>query len=144
MTIEKLMSSDISQLQIIGRETFYETFSEHNSEENMRNYLKDGFSDEKLSTELANENSEFYFAKIEEKMVGYMKLNFGTAQTEQVDENAMEIAQKKHVTFIWLGVWEENPRAIQFYKKNGFVEFDKHFFTLGDDQQVDLLMRREL
>ena len=40
--------------------------------------------------------------------------------------------------------WEENPRAINFYKKNGFVEFDKHIFKLGDDEQTDILMRLKL
>jgi len=41
-------------------------------------------------------------------------------------------------------VWEENPRAINFYKKNGFVEFDKHIFVLGDDEQTDIMMRLDL
>jgi len=45
---------------------------------------------------------------------------------------------------VWLGVWEENPRAIKFYKKNGFVEFDKHTFVLGEDEQTDILMKKIL
>ncbi|MEG2102651.1 MAG: GNAT family N-acetyltransferase, partial [Flavobacterium sp.] len=46
--------------------------------------------------------------------------------------------------YIWLGVWEENIRALSFYKKNGFVEFDKHIFVLGDEEQTDLLMKLTL
>lgn len=46
--------------------------------------------------------------------------------------------------YVWLGVWEENPRAISFYRKNSFVEFDKHIFVLGDDEQTDILMKLEL
>jgi ribosomal protein S18 acetylase RimI-like enzyme len=45
---------------------------------------------------------------------------------------------------VWLGVWEKNEKAIGFYKRNGFVEFDKHLFTLGTDVQTDIMMRREL
>ena len=56
-------------------------------------------------------------------------------------EHAIQIARDKNVRFVWLGVWEENPRAIQFYKKNGFVEFDKHIFKLGDDLQTDIMMK---
>jgi len=48
------------------------------------------------------------------------------------------------VNYAWLGVWEENHRAIQFYAKNGFVTFDKHVFTLGDEQQTDLLMKLKI
>ncbi len=48
------------------------------------------------------------------------------------------------VNYVWLGVWEENKRAIQFYAKNGFVEFDKHIFVLGNDAQTDIMMKKQL
>ena len=167
--IIKITKIDIDQLQKIGRETFYETFSESNTEENMRNYLETGFSIDKITTELNDENAEFYFAKIENNVIGYLKLNFGASQTELKSEKAIEIeriyvlkeyhgqkvgqilydkaieiAKKKNAEFIWLGVWEENPRAINFYKKNGFIEFDKHIFKLGDDEQTDIMMKLNL
>ena len=167
--IIKITKIDIDQLQKIGRETFYETFSESNTEENMRNYLEAGFSIDKITTELNDENAEFYFAKIENNVIGYLKLNFGASQTELKSEKAIEIeriyvlkeyhgqkvgqilydkaieiAKKKNAEFIWLGVWEENPRAINFYKKNGFIEFDKHIFKLGDDEQTDIMMKLNL
>ncbi|MEY3918157.1 MAG: Protease synthase and sporulation negative regulatory protein 1, partial [Bacteroidota bacterium] len=46
--------------------------------------------------------------------------------------------------YIWLGVWEHNPRAIRFYEKQGFVKFDQHIFQLGDDEQTDILMKLSL
>jgi hypothetical protein len=62
ITIQKITLNDIDQLQKIGRQTFYETFSESNTDENMATYLDEGFSVEKLTSELKNENAEFYFA----------------------------------------------------------------------------------
>ena len=61
-----------------------------------------------------------------------------------VYEKAMELAEQRNVDYVWLGVWEENPRAINFYQKNGFVAFDKHVFKLGKDEQTDLLMKKVL
>ncbi len=167
--ISKNTKDEILQLQEIGRQTFYETFSESNTEENMKSYLDNGFSIDKITFELNDENAEFYFAKIDDKIIGYLKLNFGQSQTELKDDKALEIeriyvlkefhgkkvgqilydkaieiAKKKNSDFIWLGVWEENPRAINFYKKNGFVEFDKHIFKLGDDEQTDIMMKLKL
>jgi hypothetical protein len=52
----------IDQLQKIGRQTFSETFSPGNSEEDMETYLNEGFSTEKLTAEIAATNSKFYFA----------------------------------------------------------------------------------
>ncbi len=167
--VSKIKKDEILQLQEIGRQTFYETFSESNTEENMRNYLENGFSINKITTELNDENAEFYFAKIDQKVIGYLKLNFGQSQTELKDDKALEIeriyvlkefhgqkvgqilynkaieiAKQKNADYVWLGVWEENPRAINFYKKNGFVEFDKHIFKLGEDEQTDIMMKLKL
>ena len=167
--IRKVVLNDIEQLQKIGRETFQETFSESNSEDNMKSYLDEGFSEEKLTAELADENSEFYFASLDNEVIGYLKINFGASQTELKDNKALEIeriyvskaflgksvgqllydkaiqiAKQINAEYVWLGVWEENPRAISFYKKNGFVEFDKHIFKLGDDEQTDIMMKLKL
>ena len=167
--IKKITLNDISQLQKIGRQTFQETFSETNSEENMKSYLEEGFSNEKLTAEFNDENSEFYFATSENEVIGYLKINFGTSQTELKDTTALEIeriyvskefhgksvgqllydkaiqiANQKEADYVWLGVWEENPRAIRFYEKNGFVAFDQHIFRLGDDEQTDIMMRLKL
>ncbi|MES2748693.1 MAG: GNAT family N-acetyltransferase [Bacteroidota bacterium] len=167
--IEKITINDISKLQKIGKQTFQETFSESNSEENMKNYLEEGFSNEKLTAELNDENSEFYFATFENEVIGYLKINFGESQTELKDNRALEIeriyvskefhgksvgqllydkaiqiAKQKNAEYVWLGVWEENPRAINFYKKNGFEEFDKHIFKLGNDEQTDIMMKLKL
>ena len=167
--IRKISTNDIHELQKIGRETFQETFSEDNSEANMKAYLEEGFSNEKLLTELNDKNAEFYFATLDNDVIGYLKLNFGESQTELKDNKALEIeriyvlkafhgqnvgqllydkaiqiAKQKNADYVWLGVWEENPRAISFYKKNGFVAFDKHIFKLGNDEQTDIMMKLQL
>ncbi|MEY4011425.1 MAG: hypothetical protein RIT22_549 [Bacteroidota bacterium] len=167
--IKKVTLADIIQLQEIGRQTFAETFSSTNTEENMKAYLEEGFSTAKLSAEFDNPNSEFYFATLNNTVIGYLKINFGLAQTELKDDKALEIeriyvlqefhgkkvgqllydqaihlAKEKKADYVWLGVWGKNHRAIQFYTKNGFVEFDQHIFVLGDDEQTDIMMRLEL
>lgn len=164
--INKVTIYDVAQLQKISRQTFFETYSALNTEENMTKYLQENFSIKNLSIELKNENSEQYFVALEGKVIGYLKLNFGIAQTElknnksieieriyvlkdfhgknigqQLYEKVINIARDKNADYIWLGVWEENPRAIRFYKKNGFIEFDKHIFKLGEDEQTDIMMK---
>jgi len=167
--IEKVTLKDIDQLQKVSKLTFLEAYSALNSEENMAKYLEEGFSLEKLAAELNNEHSAFYFALLDKNIIGYLKLNFGESQTEFKDdkaleieriyvlkefygkkvgqvlyEKAMQIAAQMNADYVWLGVWEENLRAISFYRKNGFEEFDKHIFKLGDDEQSDILMKKKL
>lgn len=89
--ITKISLEQLVQLQEIGRQTFAETFSSTNSEENMKTYLEEGFSIEKLTAELQNPASEFYFATLNEVVIGYLKINFGQAQTEVQEGNSLEI-----------------------------------------------------
>jgi diamine N-acetyltransferase len=89
--IKKVSLSDVDELQSIGRETFFETFADENTESNMKKYLEENFSIDKLESELIIPNSEFYFALTDNKIIGYLKLNFGQAQTELKDQNALEI-----------------------------------------------------
>ena len=167
--IEQINHHHIEALQQIGRQTFSETFAESNSAENMTKYLEEAYSFEKLTEELNNPNSFFYFAMLDEKVIGYLKLNMGGSQTELKDNDAIEIeriyvlkdfhgkkvgqllfdkaitiAKEQQVAYVWLGVWEENKRALQFYTKNGFVEFDQHVFVLGDEAQTDIMMKLAL
>lgn len=167
--IEKASVIDLKTLQEIGRDTFFETFAESNTEENMQQYLSVNFSLHKLSAELAESDSHFYIAFDDELAIGYLKVNAGQMQTELRGDHSLEIERiyvlsayhGKNVgkvlyeqallvaadlgkSLIWLGVWEKNPKAIRFYEKNGFVAFDTHIFKMGDDEQTDVMMRKNL
>lgn len=169
MQIRKLNLSDIENLQTMSIQTFRETFEELNSEEDMQQYIVENLNAEKLKCEIANPDSEFFFAENESEILGYLKLNFKESQTEKLDEHyfeieriyvlkaflgqkigqfllnkAIEIGREKKLEYVWLGVWEDNHRAIRFYEKNGFSVFGKHDFILGDDVQTDLLMKVKL
>ncbi|WP_316804444.1 GNAT family N-acetyltransferase [Pedobacter nototheniae] len=169
ITIERARLEDISKLQEIGRTTFSETFANEENEENMQNYLEQSFSIDKLTGELKNKDSQIYFAKIRARVIGYLKINIGEAQTEKLDDGAFEIeriyvlkefqgqkigqmlyqkaielANDIKASYLWLGVWEENHKAKKFYEKNGLIAFDKHAFWLGNDEQTDLMMKKVL
>ncbi|MBK9271086.1 MAG: GNAT family N-acetyltransferase [Saprospiraceae bacterium] len=163
---QKLSLKDLDELREISIKTFYESFAMGNTEENMRKYLTEAFSLEQLSAELTDENVEFYFASIHQERIGYIKLNHGLAQTEMKEDNALEIeriyvlrnyqgqkvgqalyekalhiARQHKLDYIWLGVWEKNTAAIRFYERIGFVEFDRHIFKLGDEDQTDIMLK---
>jgi ribosomal protein S18 acetylase RimI-like enzyme len=169
LEISLVKPCEINALQKISKETFIEAFSNQNSEENMRKYLEEYLSINQLTNEFMNSDSSFYFTRMDEKIIGYLKINFGVAQTDFKEDNsieveriyvleefqgknvgqnllnkAIEISREKNAKSVWLGVWEKNYKAIRFYQKNGFVEFGNHPFILGDDIQTDILMKRQL
>ena len=168
--ISKASIEALATLQQIGKATFFETFAESNSEADMKKYLDENFSAEKLTAEVNHPDSQFFVAWEGQSPIGYLKVNTGMAQTElQQDEStleieriyvlsayhgkkvgqllyekALEVAGLLKKSSIWLGVWEENPRAIKFYTKNGFVPFGQHLFKMGDDEQTDIMMKKKL
>lgn len=167
--VRRVTLNDIEALAQIGKQTFEQTNSDTSSADNMVKYMEEGFSVDKLTEEVRNIASHFYFATLHEQVIGYLKLNTGTSQTVALDDKALEIeriyvlaayhgqkvgqflynkalqvAEERKYSFVWLCVWEKNSRAIRFYEKNGFIAFDKKFFKLGEEEQNDILMKKIL
>jgi len=166
ISIRPITKEDLPALQNIGQVTFSETFDGLNTPSNMMKYLNDKFNLKQLISEFENEKSQFFFAEKDGETIGYLKVNIGDAQTENVLKDALEIeriyvlksyhgknvgkllfdkavaiAKEKKISEIWLGVWENNFRAVKFYEKHGFEKFNTHIFRLGNSEQTDFLMK---
>ncbi|TDQ16514.1 ribosomal protein S18 acetylase RimI-like enzyme [Algoriphagus boseongensis] len=161
--------SDIERLVDVARKSFLQAFTAGNKLENVEAYLNEAFTLEKLEEEWRDPNSKFFIAISGSEILGYSKLNLNPAQTDIHDpesleiarlyvleeylgkgvgdllmEKAKEFAKQNQLTYLWLGVWEHNPRAIRFYEKKGFSIFGSHPFQFGDELQNDFLMRFDL
>ena len=160
---------DIDTLVALGIKTFRDTFDEFNSPENVIRYINNTFTKKILEHEMKQPGTVFFLAFDEWRAVGYAKIRRSNLPEGMHSPSALEIerlyahkqyvgkrvghllmqtciayARKKDVQTLWLGVWENNARAISFYQKNGFQKFGHHTFMLGDDAQSDWLMKKEL
>lgn len=165
--IERVSTQELKELRQLSISTFTNTFSKNNDPSQMEAYLSKAFHEDRLKDELATPDSNFYFLREGDQILGYLKLNTKVAQSDQVLDNALEIeriyvtgeaqgkglgklllqfaleqAKEKGLICIWLGVWEKNEKAIAFYEHHGFEVFADHPFKLGDETQKDLLMKR--
>ena len=159
----------LNTLVKISRETFVNAFEKENNPIDFYNYVNSAFNEETLKKELSNINMSFYFLYLNEVLAGYFKLNERDAQNETFKtpsieleriyvipkfqgkklgetmlNKAVQISKEKQATFLWLGVWEKNVNAIRFYERYGFKQFSSHDFYVGNDKQIDLLMKLEL
>lgn len=169
LTFHKCTMEDLQKLRDLSKKTYQDTFGGFCSKEIMQTYLSEAFNKEKISQELNNPCSAFYFAYDDKSLVGYIKINDFPAQTDINDEKSLEleriyllqafqghgygkellekavrIAACKKKKYIWLGVWEKNLKAIRFYSKNGLHKSGEHIFVMGSDQQHDYIMKKEL
>lgn len=167
-TIRQATESDAELVAAISRETFCDSFAENNTAENMQLFLDGPFSTPLLMAELSDPDCIFFLIYHKEEPAGYIKLKPGKHPELMVAGKAIEICRfyaRKHMigkgigkammqhaiayakennyTTIWLGVWEQNQRAINFYHSFDFKKFSEHDFVLGRDVQRDWLMMKE-
>jgi len=162
-------ADDAGLIADFSRGAFYSTFAAQNTRENMGKFLAEEFSTEALVLEVLDAENIFFMAFEEDKLLGYVKMRQSAPQSEPADADAIEIARiyvdatlirkgigsilmneaeriakNMNKNMIWLGVWEHNQRAIDFYKARGFEKFSTQPFKLGDDIQTDWLMNKRL
>jgi diamine N-acetyltransferase len=167
ITISRAGTSDVDTIVSMSRQTFSETFASANTAEDMQQFMDGEFSVANLTADANNPVNHFFLARVQDSDVGYMKLVPGNLPSNASFSNALEIsriyvlkssiglgvgrrlmefaihyAEEQHFDHIWLGVWEHNVRAINFYQSFGFERFGQHDFFLGSDRQTDWLMVR--
>ena len=167
--IRKVEKADVEVLAKIAKQTFRETFAHGNTEEQLQECFEEAYNLRVLSTELEDPDSETYFIMHEEEIAGFLKVNWGNAQTERELENAFEIqrlyvlqtyqgfglgkqlfefalehAEKNGFSWAWLGVWEHNTKAQAFYNRYGFEKFSQHRFMVGQKVDTDWLLKKRL
>jgi diamine N-acetyltransferase len=165
MTVRIAALNDIDLLCKIGEKTFIETYGQQNTPEDLKKYLKEKFNEKQISDEIQTPKTIFLLVELGNEMIGYAKMRVNLE--ENSDEKSLEIeriyiskqyhgqkygamlmqkcidvALENNYESIWLGVWEHNPKAINFYQKWGFEIFGEHIFQLGDDAQTDFLMKK--
>jgi diamine N-acetyltransferase len=154
--------------QVMER-TFRATFGESTAEEHMAEHCRSSYREAIQRAEIANPDITTLLCLDGESIAGFVQVRSGerpacVAALRPVELHriyvdapwhgkgvaallmraALDDAGKRGADGVWLGVWEDNPRAIRFYAKFGFVEVGEHVFHVGNDAQRDLLMCRVL
>ena len=161
---------DAALVADLSRKTFYESFAQHNTEENMRLYMDEQFTREMQMAEVGAPGRTFILAYVDDEPAGYASMRATAEKPRGLEnENAIEIVQvyseqrmigkgvgpalmqacvelarEQGYEWIWLGVWEHNHRAQSFYTKWGFERFGEHIFIVGLDAQTDWWMKKKL
>jgi len=169
IVIKTATEKDTSLIKNLSWQTFFDTFHQQNSREDMELFLKSNFNQNAVHAEIADPNNTFLLAYLKKEAVGHAKLSegenpeglsgvnaieisriysvkekIGSGIGKTLMEKSFEVARKKDKEVVWLGVWENNQRAIQFYRRFGFEKFGEHVFMLGNDKQNDWLMKKRL
>jgi ribosomal protein S18 acetylase RimI-like enzyme len=167
--IREATVADAKLIADISHQTFYESFAAYNRKEDMDKFLNQQFTKGKLIMEVGARENTFLLAYHGNDIAGYVKIrdervplslgNVGALEVARIYavsnqigkgvgsllmQACIDIAGQRNKEWLWLGVWEKNQRAIDFYTKWGFEKFDETDFLLGDDMQRDWLMKKRI
>ena len=166
MSIRRAAAEDARLVASLATVTFYEAYFEQDDPHDMADYLAETFPVEKIAAELADPSSHFFIAHRRGRAVGYAKMRdgdphdsvtspkpielqriytvervWGTGAGEALLRHCLEFARALGKDSVWLGVWEENPRAIAFYTKHGFERVGTLEFPYGDTVGINAVMQ---
>jgi diamine N-acetyltransferase len=162
-------SSDASRLAEFATRAFTHTYAAFNSAADMRDYVATSYGVDQQTRELADPAMITVLAELGDSLIGYVQLRrkdvpscvtheapaeiyrfyvdasaHGKGVAQRLMDESLAAARDLGAKHLWLGVWEQNERAIAFYRKSGFVEVGEQHFQLGSDRQRDLVLVRPL
>jgi ribosomal protein S18 acetylase RimI-like enzyme len=169
VTIRELTIADVPELRALAIKIFSDTFTHLNTPQAMEGFISTDYTVEKFEKEFTEIGSKYFFICDGDKAIGYLKLRRNSEVDHYLGSNNIELqriyvdhayhgqkvgdrlmqlaidtAKENNYEWIWLGVWEHNPRAQRFYQKWGFEKFSEHDFYMGEERQTDWLMKKLL
>lgn len=167
--IRPAVPADAAALAQVAEACFRETFGPSNSVADMEAYCRETYGEALQGAEIANPGMVTLLAESAGELIGLCQLHplrhspcvaaarpleiyrlyvRGEWHGARVGHRLMEAARREAAArgcdAIWLGVWEHNPRAIAFYRRQGFTVVGEQPFQLGTDTQRDLVMMTRL
>ena len=165
--IRRAVPNDSKNLAALAEETFRNTFGSMNTAVNMNIHCRMSYSEAIQLGEIVDPQMTTLVCEDGDDLIAFAQLCWSKAPSwvpamnpseiqriyvakpwhgKGIAQDLMAVCLKEMVNresdVVWLGVWERNPRAIAFYKKNGFTEVGSHIFPLGTDPQRDIIMVR--
>lgn len=161
--------SDSISLAAFSANAFRAAYDWYNTEEDMNKYVRENFTAAKMESEINDSAIVYLLAYADEELVGYAKLSMQPVEFKTVSERPLEIARlytkpeligkgigkklieesvlfamKNKFDSLCLSAWQQNEKAVSFYKREGFEIAGTTTFVLGTDVQDDFIMVKRL
>ena len=167
--IRRAEPTDAVPLAILAEQTFRDAFTEGNDPDDMVLHCAASFGPEIQAREIEDPDTATIVADEDGDLIGFAQVRLrspkacvsaerpselyrvyvsrrwhGQGVAQQIMREVLATAARAGSDRIWLGVWENNRRALGFYRKYGFEVVGEHVFQFGTDAQTDLIMAADV
>ncbi len=173
IAIRRVQPDMLDILVQLEQQTFTETFGNTYSREDLDAFMQEKKSPAAILRELQQTGTLYYISYHDETPAGFLKLNLhkqpdggdrtllpapvmelekiyvlqayqGFKVGKALMRHTYAVAQEHQIKTLWLGVWEFNHKARQFYEREGFERFSEHYFYVGRQHDTDWLLKKSL
>ncbi|UMB59527.1 GNAT family N-acetyltransferase [Lutibacter sp. A80] len=154
--IIKANVKDAKLIAEIGKKTFCESHGISASKADINAFVSEKYTKEALVKQLQNSKNNYHLIYYNNKLAGFTNLELNCSNTNIEAKNVskldrfyllkefygqklglklfqfnLEISKKHKQKGMWLAVWVDNKRAINFYQKAGFKIVGKYDFQIS-------------
>jgi ribosomal protein S18 acetylase RimI-like enzyme len=168
MVIRPALPVDAQALARLGERLWRETYTGLIPEANLELHLAKTFGFAPQAAELADPTCRMLVIEVEDSLQGYALLRVcspesaktllpfarplevarfyvdrtlhGSGAAHMLMEAVLSHALRAGHDGVWLQVWEQNPRAIRFYAKVGFMDAGEATYRIGEQVDRDRLL----
>lgn len=141
----------------IGKQSFLESHGNSASKEDVNHFILKTYNKNAIGKEFENPNIQYHMIYINSKVAGFSKIELNTSNKDICDISVtkldrlyllkeyygqklgsklfdfnIQLSKKNNQIGIWLAVWLENQRAINFYTKKGFKIVGEYNFKISE------------
>ncbi|MCW3092864.1 MAG: GCN5-related N-acetyltransferase [Ferruginibacter sp.] len=156
-SIVSATEDDFQLLSEIATASFIESHGHSAQAEDINRYVSEKYSESAFKEELNDAKNLYHIIYHNDRAAGYSKIVLNTPYSGSLINNIVKLERfyllkefyhlklggelfqfnvdlsiRNNQTGMWLFVWKENPRAVNFYKKNGFLVIGSHDFKISE------------
>ncbi|MCK0134427.1 GNAT family N-acetyltransferase [Arenibacter sp. S6351L] len=156
----KIIKANIAHSELIaeiGKQAFWESHGHSASKEDINSFISKTYNKAAINKEFENTNILYHLVSFNDKIAGFSKIELSTSNVNIKDPNItkldrlyllkefygknlgaklvdlnIELSKQNHEKGIWLAVWKENQKALNFYLKAGFKIVGEFNFKISE------------
>ncbi|KAH7110936.1 acetyltransferase [Dactylonectria macrodidyma] len=145
-TIRDACAADATAIAELGSHVFTDTFAHSVQPHELQQFLEESYTTAAVAKDMEDPSRDIIVATSpDDEIIGFAYLTRGSSEPCIADvKNTVELQRIYGFEKIWLGVWEENHKAIRAYQKWGYEQVGDHDFAIGPVIQTDYIMLKDL
>ena len=155
--IKKANENDASLVAELAKTSFIESHGHSAQPGDINSYITKNYNDDSIREELLDSKNIYYIIYYNDEAAGYSKIVLNSPYTHSAIANIsklerfyllkkfynlnlgrrllefnIDLMKQNSQTGVWLYVWKENPKAINFYTRNGFRIIGSYNFKISE------------